>query len=306
MLYEQVSLAELVDRALLELRHPNEQGFRVVLSDNGVNDPSFTSFQLANPDRVNPTDVIQFGDELVLVTAKSSAVVPTFTCARGYYGTTPESHPSGVAGTVNPAYPRFRVADAVRRSFTRLEAFGVHPVVSATFSRPAGQGYVEMPAGCREVYDVWFLSEDGRLHDLDRWRFDHSLPTNKFGSGCAVRLPYYVSDHDDLEIRYRMPFRWSSHPAPPDADSTVDMPEGTQDLPSLYAAAWLVAAREISRMEIDRSEEWQRTELVMDRGSPGGLVRAQWQAFYRSLDEARRLMMVPARRQYFRMPKVRS
>lgn len=305
MVYVTVTLSQLVDRALLELQAPSENGFRVVVGSVGLDTAGSTTFTLTDPDRVAPTDLIEFGSELVLVTGKTDDAVPVYTCARGYYGTAAGAAPSGTVGVVNPTYPRHRVAEAVRRSFARLEAFGVTPVRSGTFTRPAGKGHVLMPAGTKEVYDVWYLSDDGRLHDLDRWQFDHSLPTGKFATGCAIRLPYYVSDTDELEIRYRGPYRWSTFPDPPTMGSTIEIPEGAEDLPALYAAAWMVASREISRNEIDRSEEWQRTEALGDRGSPGAFVRAQWQSFYRALDEARRINHVPARRHYVRMPKVR-
>jgi hypothetical protein len=301
-----VSMSELVDRALLELHAPSERGLRVVIGDDALGATDTTTFTLSHgAEFVNRTDVIEFGNELVLVTGKSDDLVPVFTAARGYFGTEPGEYLTGVDGTVNPPFPRFRVAEGVRRSFPRLDALGVHVVKSDVVLKEFGQAYALLPAGTKDVYDVWYFAPGGRLVDLDRWRFDHSLPTDRFPTGAAVRLPYYVEDGDELHIRFRVPYRWDSFPDPPSMDSQILVPEGAEDLPALYAACFMVSAREVSRHEIDRSEEWARTADISERGSPGALVRAKWQEFYRALDEARRVNHVPARRTYRPMPKVR-
>lgn len=300
-----VSLAELVDRALLEVQNQTEQGLRVVMSTPALSTTAGTSFRLVSADAVHPTDLIEFGDELVMVASKSDDIVPNLTCSRGYYQTTPGVHPDGTVGFVNPQFPRHRVAEAVRRSFARIDALGVSVVLSGVFQREPGQQHVLLPTGTKEVFDVFYNAGTGRLVELDRWRFEHSLPTSTFSTGNAVLLPTYVSDIDELVIRYRAPYRWSSYPNKPTMSSTITVPEGAEDLPSLYAACWLLSAREISRHEIDRSEEWNRSEPVVDRGSPGQMVRSKWQEFYRALDEARRVNHMPARRQYHKMPRRR-
>ena len=65
----------------------------------------------------------------------------------------------------------------------------------------------------------------------------------------------------------------------------------------------MVDSREISRTQIDRTEEWSRTE-GFERGQTGALVRARWQAFYRALDEARRLNPPPQTIIYRPAPRI--
>jgi hypothetical protein len=67
-----------------------------------------------------------------------------------------------------------------------------------------------------------------------------------------------------------------------------------------------VGGREISRQQLDRAEEWARTEPLRGNGG-GALVRAKWQDFYRVLDEARRVVQaeVPKTRPLIKRPKVR-
>jgi hypothetical protein len=95
---------------------------------------------------------------------------------------------------------------------------------------------------------------------------------------------------------------WSSHPTEPTESATVTLPEGAEDLPALYASAWAVSSREISRGEIDRAEEWNRSEP--QRGGVSlSLSKMLWQNFYRSLDEVRRLSPLPVNRPYVKMSR---
>lgn len=284
----ELTLDQLIDRTLFDLGNPGELGRQVVVGSTALTTVSSTTLTLSDASGVNPSDIIELGNELVLVTSKSSDATPVLTVSRGYYGTTKSTHAEGTVGTVNPTHPRRRIAEAIRRSFTRLEALGIPYVKSATVNRETGEPVVQLPVDVREVYQVLYIGSDGKVYEMSRWEYFDDLPTAKFSSGKALNVSELVEDEDDLEIVYRAPYRWSTYPSDPTGDSTIEIPEGAEDLPSLYAAAWLVSNREISRLELDRAEEWGRTEMTQ-RGAGPALVRAKWQEFYRALDEARRL-----------------
>lgn len=297
-----VTLGQLVDRAVFDLMAHDERGGRVVTTADASASSTSISVQ-AGEGRVAGTDVIEFGDELVLVTGVNSDQT-VLTVSRGYYGTAPSAIPSNTVGHVNPPHSRRRIAEAVRRSFTRLHAFGIPLIKSSTFNVAPGQSLVELPEDCLEVYDVIYQQTDtARLYPVRGWRFFDNLPAAKVPSGKALNVPPATSDTDDLEVVYRAPYRWSTHPADPVGGSTIEMQEGTEDLPALYAAAWLVSAREMSRMEIDRAEEWGR-QVNVERGVTAAIVRAKWQEFYRALDEARRVVRTPQNLEWRYRPKV--
>lgn len=299
-----VTLGELVDRALLELQSPLETGAQVVMGSTALSTVNATTMTLSGDQAANVTDVIEFGSELVLVTAKNTDPDPIYTVSRGYYGTTAAVHTAGTVGTLNPPWPRFRVADAVKRAFARLEAMGLPLRQTGTFNRTSETQYVEMPAATRRVLRVgYFAPSTGRFFEMDRWRFFQDLPTTVISSGCIVRLPSYIADDDDLEITYVIPYRWSTHPADPDEDATISMPEGAEDLPPAYAVAWLLSAREVSRQSLSIAEEWNRAEPSRN-GISLSLVRAKWQDFYRTLDEAKRLDPPPVHRPYIKQPRI--
>lgn len=291
-----VTLGALIDKALLELQSPVGGGRQVVMSGTILTGTDSTQFTLGAGAVVSPSDVIQFSDELVLVTAVEAGVV---TVSRGYYGTLKQVYQEGQIGYVNPTWPRKRIAEGVKRSFARLESLGVPLIRSATFARVAGMQYITMPAETRDVLHVGYLDASGRFWDIPSWRYFQDMPTSKIATGKIVRLPSYVADTDELEITYRVPYRWANHPAEPFGDTTIEVPEGAEDLPAAYAAAWCLSAREISRTELDVAEEWNRGEP--QRGGVSlSVVRAKWQEFYRALDEARRLNPIQTHRPYVR------
>lgn len=289
-----LTLTQLIDRTLFDLGSPGELGRQIVVGSSALTTTSTTTMTLADATGVNTSDVLELGDELVLVTAKSSDAVPVLTVSRGYYGTTAGTAAEGDVGTVNPSYPRRRIAEAIRRSFSRIEAFGIVLVKTVTKNTADDETFsVELPADCREVYEVLYQSTiDGRIHPLTGWEPWLDVPATVSTTGKLLNVSRSVTSTDDLEVVYRAPYRWSSYPDDPVGDSTIEVPEGVEDLPSLYAAAWLTSSREVSRLELDRSEEWGRTVQV-ERGVSSALVRAKWQEFYRALDEARRLNHVP-------------
>jgi hypothetical protein len=298
-----VSLEALVDKALYELQGPAEQGLLVSLTSEALADAADTEFTLTGDIGANVSDLIEFGSELVLVTDKSEDATPVYTVSRGYYGTTAVAHSQGTVGVVNPQYPRIRVAEGVRRSLARLEALGLPLLMSGTFTRTTNLQYVEMPAETRDVLHVgYFEPTTGRFWDIPGWRFYDNVPTGKVSTGKIVRLPRFVYNADQLEVTYKVPYRWSNHPSAPTESATVDLPEGAEDLPAIYAAAWLVTAREVSRADLAKAEEWNHAE-PMRGGVSTGLIRLKWQDFYRTLDEAKRLQPAPVHRPYVKMER---
>jgi hypothetical protein len=287
-----VTMSTLIDRALEELQGPAELGKRVVLSTTMTT--STTSILLSDSN-LGVGDVVELGSELVMVTNIASA--PTYTVARGYYGTTAATHAINDVGSVNPQWNRKRVAGAVRRAFPRLEALGV-PLIKTTTAFPvetldnANRWVLEIPA---ETRDVWNVRVD--LTEVTHWEFVEDV--TGYSTGKVVRLPVWVDEDAQHTVVYRAPYRWSTYPSDPVEASTIVVPEGAEDLPAAYAVAWLVAAREISRSEIDRAQEWATGEP--QRGGVSAAVeRARWQSFYRQLDEVRRMDPPLPRRPYVR------
>jgi hypothetical protein len=298
------SLDALIDDTLQEVAQYDERGYRVQLDGTGLPATNSNTLSLVNAERVSTSDVIEFGDELVLVTDVSAAATPVVTVARGYDGTTPAVHAGTSLGLVNPQFARARVGRALQTAMTRLDAARIFIVKAQTFSRTPGLQYIVMPEDCRQVIRVGVFDEStGRFEEnVDGWRFFDNLPTTNVSTGKIVRVPRFVMDDDELAVTYRSAYRWSTYPNDPDGPATITLPEGAQDLPALYAAARLCSHREMSRIDLDRSEEWSKSQSVV-QGVTSGIVRQMWQEFYKALAEAQSLNPIDIPRPY--VPKRR-
>jgi hypothetical protein len=290
MILQTVLLSTLIDRALKQVRGPYEVGRPIARSASL--DAVQTTFTLVGT--VAPLEMLEFGSELMLVTARNSDPDPIYTVIRGYYGSTAVAHGANEAGLAGPIFSRQAAKDGVIASFPCLEANDVTIVQSAIFTPiidPAdtleGRVIVAMPAETRDVLNVAY-----GLDELPRWRFFEGVPTATYSTGKVIFLPFgWPTTGGDLQVKYTTPYRWSGHLSggdPTDETESVQLPEEAVRLPSTYAAAWVLQGREVSRTEIDRSEEWARTEPLRG-GVSGQVVQRHWQKFYRDLDEAKRV-----------------
>ncbi len=289
-----LQMSTLIDRTLEEVQAPAEVGRTVVL----VTALAAADTQSALTGTAAVTNVIEFGSELLLVTAKTADVIPIYTFRRGYYGTTAAAQTVGAVGYLDPQFPRYRVMQAVRRAFDALEAMGV-PLIKSEMLTPAASPFtgdtqltLDPGEAVREVLDVRL-----NQYSVANWEFIDNVPVAEAPSGNLIRLRWGADSADTFSVTYRVPYRWSSTPVT--EASTIEVPEGAEFLPSAYAAAWLCNAREVSRHDLDRVSEWTEGEPTR-AGVSARMVQAQWQAFYRRLDEARRLNPIPKRRPYVR------
>lgn len=281
-----VTLGTLIDRSLAEIRNQYEVGRPVVRA--AALTPTTTTYTLNVS--ANVGNVIEWPDgELNLITEKSNDATPVYTVRRGYFGSQANSHTANEVGILDPTFTRRQASLGVQRSFTAIEAGKVWPRTTASFTPvddPAatieGRVIVELPAATVDVLAV--------RYGLDRvpgWQFIDNLPTATYTTGKVLLLPFGWDDAWDVSVTYQTPFRWSSYPAAPDEDDTVQLPEEAQFVPSCYATAYLMSGREYSRTELDRAEEQSRSEPVRG-GASRATVRDAWATFYRKLDEARR------------------
>jgi hypothetical protein len=292
-----VTLGQLVDHALEGAQAPPEVGRLVVRPEPlGSGDGGFT---LLDASIVSVTDTIEFADELVFVTAKSDdSASASLTVIRGHYGTTARTHPANQVGTLNPRWSRKRVATLVRESFSTIEANGLPLVLTDPMVVPYTDPYdhwttlLPVPEGARRVYEV----RAGTNKIANRLTIEN-LPEGDYPNGLMVRLPNHLRSFDGpYSVTYQMPYRWSDDPVT--EDSTIYMPEGAEFLPALYAVWKLTSDREVSRSQVDRSEEW--TSGRQDTGP--ALVRLKREEFYGALDAARRLSPPPKIRPHVSEP----
>ena len=297
-----VTLGSIIDRVLFDMQDPASAPLLSSLYA-AITDED-TTLSLADASAVNISDILEIGSELLLVTGKTEDAVPVLTVSRGYYSSTAVAHDAGTPVAVNPLHARVRIAEAIKRSLSRLEALGLPLISTDTYQREVGLRFIELPEETRDVLRVGYLSTEGRWFDLSGWTFVDTVPTSVATTGKMLRLSRLISDDDELHVTIRTPYRWSTFPDTPDESATITMLEGTEDLPAVYAMAWLMSRRELARIDVQRAQEWNAAEPTRS-GVSTAVVRLQWQEFYRALDEAKRLAVtLPVHRPYVPMPRL--
>jgi hypothetical protein len=63
----------------------------------------------------------------------------------------------------------------------------------------------------------------------------------------------------------------------------------------MHAACVLAARREVSRLELNNIDEWDRWKVVAN-GQNIGMLREMWKGFYQQVDEARHVYTPPKQR----------
>lgn len=113
----------------------------------------------------------------------------------------------------------------------------------------------------------------------------------------------------DIFITYERQYQWTpagggtTTNTPVLETDTCQLPIGAQDCPSLYAAAYVVTGRELSRLQVDRMEQWQQ-EASLKAGVSIRIVQQWWKQFYDTLEEARDIKPRRLNRPYRKLRKL--
>ena len=291
-------VGDLIDDALETLYRTGERPRQVTLRPTGGGLDTAGTVVTLDPgsvDLIQVTDVIEFGSELMLVTGKSGDAITEFTVNRGYANTIRGVHPAGSVGLKNPQWGRAQVRRAIARYFTRAGNLWLPKITSGVYRVEGEKLYVKLPKDTMRVLEVTYLHpETGRFVFIDNWTFHSRVPTSVVSTGKALRVPTPVEMEDDLMVTLQGVYSFTG----PGTDrDTIRVPVGSDDLPQQYAAAYLLTGRELSRTEVDHVEEWNQ-EQVIRSGVNIRLMRELWGQFYRSTDEARRLVDTPRYRSF--------
>lgn len=311
-LYSNVTLGEMIEETLDILYRNTERPRAVILSSLLDAAGAVTTITLDADDGqyVAVSNVLEFGSERMLVTHSDGQANPTFTLSRAYAGTRLAEHPAGTIGLVDPKWGRSQIRRAILHCMAGPMARHVPYHATDLFYTSdvsgVGQQYVPLDANTLDVLSVRYMSPtNGRIVDLPGWRFENDLPPALVSSGRALRVPSFISTSDDLIVNYLTPYEWLNaqddviEAADVAEEHYVRLPTGAEDVPVLYAVAYLSSGRELTRQEVDRTEEWN-AEMADRRGVNLQALRQAWQLYYQRIDEVHRVHPMPKRRVFRR------
>lgn len=297
-----VMLKDLLDDAVRWL-HPagTELPQQVVVGADALANAGDVTFTLSSGS-LEVTDLAETPTgEVMLVTAKSADADPVYTVARAYVGTpNVGAVPTGTALLRNPQFFRWDLRRHIVRWF-RVHSGQVPLVRTRQVTLTSGAGYIEVPSDVIDVVSVGQLKASTWWARSHAFEFVRDLPSGFPGvsTGQALFLPSALQKQGTtFYVTETIEYTWSTGGTEPlDETDTVPMHRGTEHVPSVYAAAMAVSGRELSRLQVDRSEEWNLEESVR-QGVNLRMVRDLWATYYRLLDDARRRLRIPRYRPY--------
>lgn len=309
--YVTAAFSELIEETLDNLYADSERPLQVTVGSNALSGASDTDFTLATSaewEAVNTTDILESGSELLLVTAKSADATPVFTVVRGYSGTTKVDAATGATMLLNPLWTRERIKRALTRCFRSVLATHLPYIKATTLFKVANTNYMQVPAEALRVTGLGYVDPNNKKYvPLHQWQMEDNLPVTGITgvtTGKLVTLNPVVTNTTTLLLSYERAYKWTTGDTAPASEAdTVELHFGSEPLPALWAAAFLVAGREVTRLQIDKVEEWNH-EASVRAGVNLRMVRDLWQGFYRALDEARRVPNMPRHRPYRKLRKV--
>lgn len=298
-----LTMSELIDEVLEQLYRQSERPYQAAFGSDGLTGSAAdVTFTLTNFVNFSVTDVIEAGSELILITAKTVDADPIFTGARAYLGTTVAAHVAGDTVLKNPEWNRTKIQRYIERFYKGPANTYIPNITSSSLNREDDLQYVALAATVIKVLEVrHYNAQTGRIIDLGGWRFEENLPVAEFSTTKALRVSSAVGNDDDLIVTYQTAYTWSV--TPPTEAATISSPLGSEDLPVLWTAAYCVTRHEVTRMELDKVEEWNQ-EQATKLGVNLRMVNTLWGEFYRRLDEVRKVQYIPRTRPYRKMPRL--
>lgn len=293
-----LTMSALINRALTRLHavtgHPRQVAATAAIADN---DTTITVDSVAAAN-IAATDVLEFGRELMLVTARSGS---TITVSRGYLGTTAAAHALGALGGVNPMFPRYQVDADVRACITNSLDKDLPKVTSQTMPPLSGNNAEAMRWLDEEVVrvlDVRHMDRNGRIGPLQgRWDVEDWLPSDASPTGKALKVPRAYWG-EDVIVTYTTLYSWTGS----GETATIALPALAGDLPVQYAVAMLRTGREVSRDEFDQIEEWP-AQTRNSRGADLRLLQTLWGQYFQQLDAAIGMQNLPMSRPFRKMAR---
>jgi len=245
-------------------------------------------------------DVLEIGQEMILIRQVTSDANPTLTVVRGYMGSPTAAHITTDDVLINPNFSRYRIKRAILKGMRRINTW-IPNIQTSTLYPTVDSMYIEVPSTTMRVLQVYYLNPtDGRFNELGGWEYWPNVPTALIASGQAISVPSWQANvNNAIQVVRQTP--WAFSTADPIESDTIDLWAGTEELPAFYAAAFLASGREISRTDIDHVEEWV-SQSPRNTGLSAAYTKQLWNDFYRTVEEARKLVIVPKYRPFKKQP----
>jgi len=259
------------------------QGFYVdqpmYATTDGLVQANALEIKLTLPEQAQPQGLLELDGELIHVQSFDAdtgiATVPAW--GRGQQGTTPAVHASGSRVTVNPRYPRNRIAQVINQVVAGL-CPPLFAVQRGTFTTTPLVWEYALPTTTRNLIAAEYRPFSSSQYDWTPIRSAHikrdsGLPTLHIGDRGI--------DAYSCEVRYTVAANPTAFTSEAQAFTACGLPESCIDIVSLGSIPRLVTTNDLARQQLTSVEASERA-VLLPSGSGPATAR-----FYMQMYEAR-------------------
>lgn len=195
--------------------------------------------------------IAEIDDEMIFIDAIDSTTntVKFAPYGRGFNGTTRTSHDVNSRILFNPVFPRYQVKDALNNTIMSLRGH-LYGLRTVNFPFVAAVSGYELPYDTYRVFRAeWKIVGPSKIYSrIHGWRYNPYADTDTFPSGKNIELYDVITPgrtvhvHTSTELQ---PLENNSD----DFETTTNLPLSCKDVVILGAAARLLAAIDISRLD---------------------------------------------------------
>lgn len=212
------------------------------------------------PAQSEPVGLVEIDSELIHIGSYDSttmvATVPAW--GRGQFGTTATAHSIGAKVTVNPRFPRNRVALVINQVISGMcpPLFAVeHDEVTVQTL----QWDYALPTGTRNLLRVEWRPYDSSSFD---WMPVRSAYVKRTSGSPMLHLPDALTGHSGSAVRFTVAKNPTALTDEDDLFTASGLPESCIDIVSLGSIPRLITTAELARQQLTSVEVSERSTLV--------------------------------------------
>jgi len=248
--------------------------------------PTDTQVTLSLSGDTIPQGIIEVDDELIFLQDydESTGIANVPAWGRGQQGSTASAHQAGSRVTVNPKYPRRRVAQVVNQVIAGMcpPMFGVQ---TGQFQAEYLTWEYPLPAGTRALYKAEYRPFNAAVYD---WRPLAGAVVKRDTGSPVLHVP---TREGFLQAEVRWTVMADPTPLVNDSDlfTATGLPESSADCVSLGAIPRLVTTTDLARQQLNSVEPSERS-LIVPAGSGANAAKFYLQMYQMRLEaEANKL-----------------
>jgi len=195
--------------------------------------------------------IAEVDDEMIFIdgintTASTITIAPY---GRGYNSTTRAAHATNSRIVLNPVFPRYQIKDAINNTIMSLRGV-MYGIRTVNFPFVAAVSGYELPYDTYRVFKAeWKIVGPSKIYSrIKGWRYNPNADTDTFASGKNIELYDVITPGRTVHVITSTELQQMENNLD-DFEDTTNLPISCKDMVIFGAAARLLAAVDISRLD---------------------------------------------------------